>query len=70
MKKELTMMLITALAFVADELCFRQIFWKETAGYLKFSWIVLLILAGLSLLLIFGFFKSEKKRGKKMFRRC
>ena len=56
MKKELTRMLITALASVADWLCFRQIFLKAPAGYLKFSYIVLLIGAGASLLFMFGFF--------------
>lgn len=56
MKKELTMMLIIALALIADWLCFRQIFLKESGGYLKFSYIVLLIVAGAVLVAMFGFF--------------
>jgi hypothetical protein len=56
MKKELTMMLLIALALIADWLCFRQIFLKEPVGYLRFSYIVLLIAGGAGLFGIFGFF--------------
>jgi len=60
MKKELTMMMVTALALIADWLCFRQIFLKESAaGYLKFSYIVLLIAAGAGLFVMFGFFTKR-----------
>jgi len=56
MKKELTMMLIIVLALIADWLCFRQIFLKESVGYLKFSYIVLLVAGGAGLFGMFGFF--------------
>lgn len=59
MKKELTMMLIIVLALIADWLCFRQIFLKEFAGYLKFSYIVLLIAGGAGLFGMFGFFSKR-----------
>jgi len=55
MKKELTLLMMTALALIADWLCFRQIFLKESGGYLKFSYMVLLI-AGAILSVMFGFF--------------
>jgi len=56
MKKELTMMLIIALALIADWVCFRQIFLNESVGHLKFSYIVLLIAVGAVLIAMFGFF--------------
>jgi hypothetical protein len=53
------MMLITALALVADWLCFRQIFLKESAGYSKFSYLILLAAVGASLFLTLGFFTKR-----------
>ena len=49
-------MLIIVLALIADWLCFRQISLKESAGYFKFSYLVLLIAGGAVLFGMFGFF--------------
>ncbi len=49
-------MMIITLALIADWLCFRQIFLNESVGYLKFSYIVLLISVGAILFGMFGFF--------------
>jgi len=63
MKKELTMSLIILLALAADSLCFREIYLKTDAIYLRASGGFLLLAAGVALLVMFGFF-IKRLRGR------